>query len=219
MASEKTTPPAKRGRKDSATGVHRVRRSRWWAKALAGLGIFVLSASATFGVLYARAKADDISWLAWLSASEPTPSASPSAFVTLSPTPTVSPSPSVTEDPPDYRFSTGIRVYNDSGISGLAGQVRDAIGAYVHEPNEETFTKISTANWPGASPPANVIRYNDEKYRDTVDLLSEILGISTVAFGITESDPIEIVLVEDPLPEPEPSPSPSPSPSTSWPHL
>ncbi len=184
----------------AAVGVHRA-PTRIWTRVVSAFAIFLLAGGATYGYFYAKSN--------WSIFASPEPSVSPTAtaswtpFVTPSTTPSASPSPSISVAPPDIRYGSKILVYNDSKQSGLAGKVKGIIL------DGGEFTKVATGNWDGAKPPANVIRYNDEKLRDTVDLLAKLLNIKAVAFGLTESRPIEIVLVTDPFPDADPSPAPS----------
>ncbi len=155
-----------------------------------------------YGVVIAISRAGDVPWLAWLDGIGSAPAPSPSAFVTIEPSATPTASPSATYVP-SYEYAASIRVFNDAGIANLAAKVRDhiLIGG--------EFTNVATDNWDGASAPANVIRYNDPSLKETAELLAKMIGITTVAFGITDTASIEIVLRSDPIPEPEPEPSPS----------
>jgi len=170
------------------------------------IAVFALFGGMAYGVVVAINRAGEVSWLAWLDGFGSAPAPSPSAFVTIEPSASPSPSPSASPSPsyvPSYNYGASIRVFNDAGISGLAAKVRDHILA------GGEFTNVVTDNWDGASAPANVIRYNNESLKDTAELLAEMTGISTVAFGITDAASIEIVLRSDPIPDPEPEPSPS----------
>ena len=87
--------------------------------------------------------------------------------------------------------------------SGLAGKIRRILLG-----RRASSRRSPQANWDGAKPPANVVRFEIAEARATPrHLLAKLLDIQTVAFGLTESRPIAVVLVTDPLPDADPTPS------------
>jgi hypothetical protein len=66
---------------------------------------------------------------------------------------------------------------------------------------------VSSANWDGAAPPANVIRYSGEQFADSARYLAQKLGIVSVTPGPTEGADIAIILIGDVATGPAPSPT------------
>jgi hypothetical protein len=185
-------------------GVHR-RVPRPWIRFATFCAVILASVGLAWGAARLVLIADDVSWLHWIRApfeeTQP-PVVTPAPSETPSPSPSPSPSPTPTYD---LVLGAKIVVFNDSGPSGLAGEVQ----GYLQEESE--FSSVSTANWPGASPPANAVRCRTEEFEGSARYLSDLLGLAPATIGPTEGADIAIILVTDSTLGPEPSPTPSSS--------
>lgn len=103
-------------------------------------------------------------------------------------------------------LDASITVYNNSGIANLATDVQ----GYVL--SETGFTVVSVANWEGAAPPANTVRYSSESLEDSARYLASLFGITTITMVPIEDVDIAIILIGEVPLGPSPSPNPSDSP-------
>jgi hypothetical protein len=139
--------------------------------------------------------------------SHSTPSPAPSTSVVASPSPSASPSPTVSAN---YNYAVRITIYNASANPQLGTEIAALLV------KDGRFAQVDTAAWSGARPPANVVRFENPTLSDTADLVSNILGIQTVASGPTAGPAIAVILVSDPRSQPKVSPSPG-APTSSKP--
>ncbi|MBN2176413.1 MAG: LytR C-terminal domain-containing protein [Demequinaceae bacterium] len=187
----------------SPRGVHR-RVPRPWFRFATFCAVVFGSVGLAWGAAHLVLIADDVSWLNWIRApfdDDPAPIVTPMPSDTPSLSPSPSPSPSPTYD---LVLGANVVVFNDSAPSGVAGEVQ----GYIVEQSD--FSNVTSTNWPGASPPANAVRFRTEEYGDSARFLADLLGIATATIGPTEGADIAIVLVEDVTLGPEPTPSISP---------
>ena len=113
---------------------------------------------------------------------------SPSETGTPSPTtPTTTPRPA---RPPVDKGKVYVEVYNNSGISGLAGR----IGATA---TEAGWQVVGTDNWYGTIPASTV--YYPPKLKRAARALALDLGIgrSAVAVGVMKRDRLTVILTSD----------------------
>ena len=187
------------------SGVHR-RIPKPWTRALVFVGVIVTAIGLGWGVAHVILISDNVSWLHWIRAPfehsspsyNPIPSESPSP--TLSPSPSESPSPTVSLN---LVLGANVVVFNDTGDGQIAVEVQSILDT------ESGFTKVSTASWSGAKPPANVVRYSLPQFADSAKAIADVLGITTVEIGPVPGADIAVILVKDLSPQPTPTPKPS----------
>jgi hypothetical protein len=181
---------------------------RGWTRIFTFLLVFVVFGGIAYGGIW-YLDHNGMSWkeyIPFLSSGEPSPSPSASASATPGVTVSPSPSPSVAKN---YDLTVRVTIYNASGNPALGSDIAALLAA------DGRFTQIDTLPWSGALPPGNVVRFENPDLSDTANLVSEILGIQTVASGPTAGPAIAVILVSDPRPQPKVTPSPGASPSAS----
>lgn len=119
---------------------------------------------------------------------EITPVADPSSSV--APSPTADPTPTQTAKPPKpavKRDKVYVEVYNNSGISGLAGRVAD-------QATEVGWSVVGTDNWYGTIPTTTV--YFPQRLERAATLLARDLGVKRTApaVGAMRMDRLTLVL-------------------------
>jgi hypothetical protein len=181
---------------------------RGWTRIFTFLFVFALFGGIAYGgIWYIDHNGKSLKDYIWfLSSAEPSPSPSASASPTPGATVSPSPSPSPSEN---YNFAVRVTIYNASGDPALGSDIAALLAA------DGRFAQIDTLPWSGALPPGNVVRFENPDLSDTANLVSEILGIQTVASGPTSGPAIAVILVSDPRPQPKVTPSPGASPSAS----
>ncbi len=177
---------------------------RGWLRIFTFLAVFVAFGGLAYGAVWYLDQSGDNWWekLPFIGSAEPSPSPSASASATPSPTATASPSPTVTLD---VNYSLRVTIYNASADPALGGEIAALLG------ENSDFTQIDSLGWSGATPPANVVRFENPDFSDSAAAVAAALGIQTVASGPTDGPSIAVILVTDPRPQPEVTPSPSAS--------
>lgn len=104
----------------------------------------------------------------------------PAAQTQPSATPTPKPKPTKPKPPPIKRGKTYVEVYNNSGITGLAGRV----GARA---TEAGWKVVGTDNWYGSVPTSTV--YYPKRLKAEAELLALDLGIERTARAV---DPMRL---------------------------
>lgn len=185
MARESFEPDVFDDLPDDGTpvGAHRAPQP-WWTRLLATFVFLAVGGGIAYGLatlVYNKEAAPVV-----------TPNFTPSPVVTPSVTPEPVITPSVTPSPdPVIILDATVVVYNDAGISGLAGRVAGQV-------EEAGFTDVTASNWTGASLAQNTVQYASDDMRDSAELIAATLGITTVTQAATNgTNDIQVVLVSD----------------------
>ncbi|MCB2412805.1 LytR C-terminal domain-containing protein [Demequina sp. TTPB684] len=176
-------------------GVHRKRKSWVWAVA-APLVISIAAGALAYGVVVYlwRAQGNDgVPPLDSIPRATITATQAETPEVTTSPSPSPEPSetPSPTPTVEPVQFGAPVVVLNGAGISGLAGANQEKLAA-------AGFTAATADNLTGTKPASNTVRYSDASLESTAAKVAEVLGITTVEFGVVPEGNLAVLLVTDP---------------------